>query len=433
MAFQRLCSFLWRDSVTTFAVMELSEVFKQLAIALGLGLLVGLQRERTDSHLAGFRTFPLITLLGALCALLAQEFGGWILGVGLAALAILIVVGNLPTIKSRDEPSGVTTEAAMLVMFAVGGCLMVELTAVAVTVAGTVAVLLHLKPEMHALAAKIGETDFKAIMQFVLVSLVILPVLPNQFYGPYQVLNPFKIWLMVVLIVGISLGGYIIYKFVGPKAGAWAAGVLGGVISSTATTVSYARRGRETPAVTSLAAFVVLVASAIVFVRVCILIAATAPNFLAVAAGPMGVMFVALAAMAVWNWLSNRAESAPMPKQENPSELKAAFFFAAMYALVLLAVGAAREFFGQGGLYVVAILSGLTDMDAITLSMTQLVNSDKTSAETAWRCVLVASMSNLVFKAAIVAVVGGRRMFWRIAISFGAAFAIGALLLAFWK
>src|SRR5262245_17688762 len=193
--------------------MELPEVFQQLGLALGLGLLVGLQRERTDARLAGFRTFPLITLLGALCTLLAQEFNGWIIAVGMASLAAVIIIGNLPTVKSSQEPPGVTTEAAMLVMFAVGGCLIAGFTAVAIAVAGTVAVLLHLKPEMHALAAKIGENDFKAMMQFVLVTLVILPVLPNQYFGPYRVLNPFKIWLMVALIVGISLGGYVIYKF----------------------------------------------------------------------------------------------------------------------------------------------------------------------------------------------------------------------------
>src|SRR6185295_442002 len=201
--------------------MELPEIFKQLGIALGLGLLVGLQRERTDSRLAGFRTFPLITMLGALCALLAGEFGGWILGAGLAALAVLIIVGNLPGRKQLDEPAGVTTETAMLLMFVVGACLSTNFVGLAIAVTGTVAVLLHLKPELHALAAKMGEGDFKAIMQFVLISLVILPVLPDQHYGPYQVLNPFKIWLMVVLIVGISLSGYIIYKWAGPKAGAW--------------------------------------------------------------------------------------------------------------------------------------------------------------------------------------------------------------------
>jgi uncharacterized membrane protein (DUF4010 family) len=286
---------------------------------------------------------------------------------------------------------------------------------------------------MHALAAKIGETDFKAMMQFVLVTLVILPVLPDELYGPYRVLNPFKIWLMVVLIVGISLGGYIIYKFVGPKIGVWAGGVLGGLISSTATTVSYARRSRENPHSSALAAFVVLVASTVVFVRVLILTTVTAPGFLPSVSGPVSVMFLALAAIALWHWLRNRTESAPMPEQGNPSELKPALIFAAVYAAVLLATAAGREFFGQGGVYAVAVLSGLTDMDAITLSITRMVNSEEISPDTAWRCILVASMSNLVFKGAIVAFIGDRRLFGRIAVSFGVALAVGVLLLLLWN
>lgn len=412
--------------------MELPILFQQLAIALGLGLLVGLQRERTDSRLAGFRTFPLITLLGALCALLAQEFGGWVIGGGLAGMALVIVVGNLRTPRPPEESPGVTSEITMLVMFAVGACLMTGLTAVAVAVTGVAAVLLHLKPEMHALAARIGREDFKAIMQFVLVSLVILPVLPNRAYGPYLVLNPFKIWLMVVLIVGISLGGYIIYKFVGPRAGAWAGGVLGGLISSTATTVSYARRSREAPEIAPLAAFVVLGASAIVFVRVLILVSATAPQFLAAAAGPMTVMFLAMAGLAWWHWFQIRSAPVSMPEQGNPSELKAALFFAAIYAGVLIAVAAARDYLGAGGLYLVAVLSGLTDMDAITLSMTQQVQAHGLAPDTAWRCILVAAMSNLVFKAATVAVIGHRALRGRMLVSFGVAFAVGALLLLVW-
>jgi uncharacterized membrane protein (DUF4010 family) len=410
--------------------MELPEIFTQLGIALGLGLLVGLQRQRAGSALAGFRTFPLITLLGALCALLSREFGGWILGGGLAALAVIIVAGNLPVLKSSSEPPGVTTEAALLLMFVVGASLMAGLTAVAVAITGTVAVLLYLKPQMHTLAAKIGENDFKAMMQFALVSLVILPVLPNQSYGPYLVWNPFKIWLMVVLIVGISLGGYISYKFVGMEAGAWAGGILGGLISSTATTVSYARHSRTLPDLAPSAAFVILLSSAIVFVRVLILISVTAPKFLPAAAWPMSAMFAVLAAFALWAGLRRPAATAPTREQANPSELRSAILFALLFATVLLAVAAAKDYLGQSGLYIVAALSGMTDMDAITLSMTDLVNTGKIPPTSGWRCILVAAMSNLAFKAATVGVLGHRRLFLRTAVAFAAAGVVGGLLLA---
>jgi len=217
--------------------MNIESILLKLGVALGLGLLVGLQRERTASRVAGFRTFPLITALGALCALMAQSFGGSIVAVGLAALAAIVVIGNLALIKGGEIDPGLTTEAAMLVMYCVGAYLVVGQMAAAIAMGGVVAVLLHLKPQMHTLARALGDRDFKAVMQFVVVTLVILPVLPNRAYGPYQVLNPFHLWLMVVLVVGISLSGYVIYKCFGDKAGTFVGGILGGLISSTATTV----------------------------------------------------------------------------------------------------------------------------------------------------------------------------------------------------
>src|SRR3989442_1630418 len=192
--------------------MDPSEVFYHLGISLGLGLLVGLQRERSDSRLAGFRTFPLITILGTVSSLLSLTFGGWIVALGLVALAGIIIAGNLAAQKTGEVDPGLTTEAAMLLMYCVGAYLPVGHAAVAVALGGGVAVLLHLKPQMHSLAVKIGDQDFTAIMQFVVITLVILPVLPNRTFGPYQVWNPHKIWLLVVLIVGISLAGYVVYK-----------------------------------------------------------------------------------------------------------------------------------------------------------------------------------------------------------------------------
>jgi uncharacterized membrane protein (DUF4010 family) len=409
--------------------MELAELFQRLGIALGLGLLVGLQRERAGSRLAGFRTFPLVALLGGLCALLGEAFDGWIVGAGFGALAAVIVVGNLPMLKTGEEPPGITTEVAMLVMFLVGACVVAGYAAAAIAVGGTVAVLLHLKPEMHALAAKIGDRDFKAIMRFALISLVILPVLPNQAYGPLGVWNPFKIWLMVALIVGLSLGGYVIYKFVGARAGLVANGILGGVISSTATSVIMARRSKQSPAAVGQAAFVIVAASAIVFVRVAILVGVTAPAFLQSATGPLAGIFVTMTALSWWNWRRVRNESAPKLEQENPSELKPAILFALLYGLVLLAVAAVKQYFGEGGLFAVAIFSGLTDMDAITLSIAQLVHSAQMTSDTGWRLIVVAAMSNLVFKAAIVAILGGRQLLGRIAISFGITIAVGLGLL----
>lgn len=248
--------------------------FVQLAVALGLGLLVGLQRERVDSAIAGIRTFSLITLLGAVAAYLGQAFGGWVIAVGLLAVAILVVSGNLVRLKDGTAEAGQTTEFTALLMYGVGALVVIGPMPFAVVLAGAVAVLLHLREPLHRFVGRIGEEDLKAIMQFVLIALVILPVLPDQPMGPYQVLNPYQIWWMVVLIVGLSLAGYVAFKLFGARAGAVLGGVLGGVISSTATTVTYARRSREDPESSRLAALIVMLASTVVYGRVLVEIAA---------------------------------------------------------------------------------------------------------------------------------------------------------------
>jgi uncharacterized membrane protein (DUF4010 family) len=409
--------------------MGLLDLFQRLGIALGLGLIVGLQRERSGSTLGGFRTFPLVTLFGAVCALLAETYTGWVIAAGLAALAAVIVVGHVENISERG---GITTEVAMLLMFVVGAFAAVDRLQIAATLGGTVAVLLHLKPQMHQLAKKLGDPDFKAIMQFVLITLVILPIVPNEEYGPYKVLNPYKIWLMVVLIVGISLGGYIVYKFFGQRAGTLAGGVLGGLISSTATTVSYARRTKNSPEAARSAALVIMMASAIVFGRVLILVGAVAPALLPAMAGPLGTVFVALLAISIGYWLISKKENAEMPEQGNPSELKAALVFAGLYALILLAVAATKERFGSSGLYVVSVISGLTDMDAITLSIGEMAKRNEVGVTTAWKLVLVAALSNLVFKTGVVAFLGGRALLKRVSVLFALSFAVGVAVILWW-
>jgi len=412
--------------------MELPETLRHLAISLGLGLLVGLQRERSDSVLAGFRTFALVTLLGTLSALISFQTGGWIIGAGLVALAAVIVAGNLAKARTAEADPGLTTEVAMLLMYGVGAYLPLGHTAVAVALGGGVAVLLHLKPQLHSFAAKIGDTDFKAIMQFVVITLVILPVLPDRTFGPYDVLNLHKIWLMVVLIVGISLAGYVIYKLFGERAGTLLGGFLGGLISSTATTVSYSRRARQNPSGAGPAALVIAIASTVVFLRVLVIVASVAPTALASVGPPLAAMLLVLVVTVAIEYLAHRHEKARMPNQENPSEMKSAILFALLFAVVLLAAAAAREKFGDRGLYVVGVLSGLTDMDAITLSTAQLVGTGKLETSTAWRLIVVAAMSNLVLKGVTVGLLGGPVLLRKSAGFFAVALATGAAILAFW-
>ena len=237
---------------------------------------------------------------------------------------------------------------------------------------------------------------------------------------------------MVVLIVGISLGGYIAYKLFGARAGALLGGIIGGMVSSTATTVSYARRTGSEEALASLGAFVIMTASCVSIVRVLVEIAAVAPLHFGEMAWPLITMLVACVAIAVVLYFPSRKQTTKMPEQKNPAELKPAFIFGTLYAVVLLAVAVAKQHFGPAGLYVVAIISGLTDLDAITLSTAQLANSNKVEPTVAWHVILIAVLSNLVFKFGIVAALGSANLRKKVAWSFAGALVAGIGIILFW-
>jgi uncharacterized membrane protein (DUF4010 family) len=253
------------------------EMIKILATSLGLGLLVGLQREFTAHKVAGIRTFSLITLTGTVLAFFAQETGSyWLLAAGAIGLVAILVTGNFLKIYNGKVDVGQTTEVAGLLMYGVGAYLVEGSLMIGVMVGGLTAILLHLKDTLDGLVGKMSKKDIVAIMQFTAISLIILPILPNEVYGPYEVLNPRSIWLMVVLIVGLGLAGYFLYKWLGQEAGTISNGILGGMISSTATTVTYANRSKEVPGISQMAAFVVFVASVIALARIMVEVAVVA-------------------------------------------------------------------------------------------------------------------------------------------------------------
>ncbi len=407
-------------------------VLQQICVSLGIGLLLGLQRERTERSIGGIRTFPFISLLGTVCAMIGATNGTWIVPAGLLALAALVMTVNLAKNPDADGGMGLTTEIAALLLYVVGVLIVVVDMALAAVLGGSMALLLHFKAPLHRFAQAIGERDMHAIIQFVLISLVILPVLPNTGYGPYGVLNPFKIWLMVVLIVGLGLSGYVAYKVFGARAGTILGGIIGGLISSTATTVTFARKSAGEQSLAPLAALVIMIASCISLVRVLIEIGVAAPRSFAALAPPLGVMLAACCAIAGGLYFMSRTDDSEMPEQKNPAEFKPAFIFAALYALVLMGVAYSKDQFGERGLYVVAALSGLTDMDAITLSTSQLAERGEVAHPAAWRAILTAAMANFIFKFGVVASLGSRPLVLRVGASFALALLAGGAILWLW-
>lgn len=407
-----------------------------LAIAFGLGLIVGLQRQKSDHEMAGVRTFTLISIMGVISAFLARDYGNpFIIPVFGICLTALLVTANIIKVKRlNDDDIGQTTEVAALLMFAVGAYLVMGDRVVAVIVGGTITILLYLKEHLHSFIDKLEEKDLAAIMTFVGISLVILPLLPDKTFGPMDVLNPRNIWLMVTLIVGISVVGYFIYKFVGKKVGTISNGILGGLISSTATTVSYARKTKEVKDIDNLAAFVITTASTVALVRVLVEIGVVIPEKLSVVSLPLISVFLLMAILCVGLFyiINKNGGDEKMPDPENPAQFKSALLFGLLYGGILLAVAFTKQEFGDEGLYIVAIISGLTDVDAITLSVAQMMKTEGLNTSVGWRLILIAVLSNLAFKGVMAAILGSRKLTKWVGVSFGIIITFGLLVLWLW-
>jgi uncharacterized membrane protein (DUF4010 family) len=370
--------------------------------------------------------------VGTLMALLSIPYGGWLVAAGGLSVALLLGVANLMRRQDEENHRGLTTEIAALVMYAVGAYLVLGHISVAVLVGGIVAVLLQLKEPMHDFVGRMSSDDIRVIMQFVLLALVILPVLPNQNYGPFDAFNPHEIWRMVVLIVGLSVAGYIIYKFLGAHAGTLLGGILGGLVSSTATTVSYARRTRDQPQAVHSAAAVIAIASAVAMARVIVEVGVVAAPAMRYVAPPLVALLLWMSVLALLLFRSSESSPNELPPPKNPAELKTALVFGGLYAAIKLAVAATQHYFGDSALYFVAAVSGLTDLDAITLSTASLVNQDRLPGQLGWQVILIAALSNLVFKGGIVVLLGRRQLTLRVGLLFVAAILGGIAILWLW-
>ncbi len=409
-----------------------AELLQSLATALGLGLLVGLQREWEQNPVAGIRTFALVSLFGALCGIMGIAYSGWVIASAFIAFASMVILGNVSRLRDKQPDTGLTTEMALLVMFAVGVITVHGHRMLAVVTAGTVMVLLQSKKRLHGMVRRIGEDDLREISRLVLAALVILPALPNREMGYLGVLNPFAIWLMVVLIVGISLAAYLAQKFLGGAKGVALAGLFGGLISSTATTASLARRSHDRGACGISLAAIALIASAIVFVRVMAEVSIAAPAHGKTMLPPLLAMMFWFGLVAAITHRIAEKKGTHVTDESPPSELKSAVLFGLLYAVVLVVVAAAREHYGHSGLYLAAALSGLTDMDAITLSTSRLVSTAHLEPGTAWRMILVGGMANIVFKMSLASVLGARAFLKPVLMGMGAALLGGVAILMLW-
>jgi uncharacterized membrane protein (DUF4010 family) len=393
-----------------------------LGIALALGLLIGLERgwqrreQPEGTRVAGIRTFALIGLLGGVWGLLANELGAAVLAAAFAVLAVVLAVAH--AISQREDPDvGVTGVMASLLTFAFGAMATLGYGELAAAGAVVTTILLGIKPTLHRWVRALEEKELLAVLKLLLISLVILPLLPNQGYGPWEALNPYRIWWMVVLIAGISFVGYFATKLIGARRGLMATGLFGGLASSTAVTVNFSRLARAGKGSEDILSAGILLAGATMFPRVLIVTSVFNWTLATALLWPLVAMTIVnyLGAGVFW-YRSGRSTSQDSgARLKNPFELKPALLFAGLLAAIMLLSRALSEFFGDTGIYLLAAASGIADVDAITLSLADMTENTL-AVPVAALAVLLAAFVNASVKAGLSLGIGGLSVGSRVAV-----------------
>ncbi len=418
------------------------EIFFGFLIALAAGALIGLERQQSMAlgkklRIGGVRTFPLLALAGALSALLANTLGVWPIFGALLVIGMFLAVSYYQE-WSREGAPGITTEVAALITFLLGVLALLPGLPLAtgprylliVASAGVVMALLSFKEPLHQAVARMSEDDIYATAKFVILVLVVLPLLPDRAFGPFHVLNPFEIGVVTVLVAGISFLGYVATRVAGDRKGLVVTGVLGGLVSSTAVTVSLANRVRDVPKTTTLAAVAILTASATMFPRMLTVVGIVDPELLPVLLGPLGAMTAVGYGGALALYLRSRhdlPEAEPV-SHRNPFELASALKFGLFFAVVIFVTKAAQTFLGDRGLYASSALAALTDVDAITLSVARF-HREGLAASTAAVAITLAALTNSVAKAGLAAWLGGWKLAGYVSLGMAAVLLAGGLAL----
>jgi uncharacterized membrane protein (DUF4010 family) len=383
------------------------------ATALLTGALIGIERERHKQQLdhpeiAGLRTFVLIALLGALSGWMALAFGSpWVLAAGLLAAAGTIIAGYVLNVRLNPGSLGLTTEVAAIATFLLGALAAHGQRELTVGLGVVIAAVLAYKRPLHGFVGKLGSDDVYAVLRLLIATFIVLPLVPDEPLDPWNALNPQSLWLLVLLISGLSLVGYVLTRLLGANRGLPLTGLTGGLVSSTAVTLSFARQSHEPQYSASATAIAsgILLAWTVSFVRV--LVEVLVVNRTLLPALWPAIVAMTLVAAGFGGWFVYRAGDAVEATDvqfRNPFSLTAAMKFAALFAVVLLVVKLVQLHAPESSLYYVAALAGTTDVDAITLSMAQYARSG--TPQVAAHAITIAVLSNTIVKTGMVLALG---------------------------
>jgi uncharacterized membrane protein (DUF4010 family) len=406
------------------------------ATAALLGALIGVEREKRKTEeeeaagTAGLRTFTLLALLGAAAGWLAREMSSpWVVAAGLIVTGAVVVAGYFVAARTHPDSTGLTTEVAAVVVYILGAMVTLGHAELAIGLGVVTAAVLAYKQPLHGFVAKLGWDDVFAGLRLLIATFIALPLLPNEPIDPWGALNPYLLWLLVILISALSLVGYVLTRVLGPARGIALTGLTGGLVSSTAVTLSFARDARTNPKRTMAFACGILLGWAVMFLRVIVLVAVVNAALLPPVLGPFLAMAAVAGGFAAYLYYRYGAEhgkgAAGSVQVVNPFSLTQAAKFAAFFAVVLLAVKIVEEHFPPGGLYAVAALAGLTDVDAITLSMSEFAKSGE--ARIAVIGIVVAALANTLVKSGMAFAIAGSALAKPLLIATAATLAVGMI------
>ncbi len=404
-----------------------------LGVALAVGLLIGIERgwqEREAEEgrrIAGVRTYGLIGLLGGIVALLAGRLGTSIVGYAFVGLAIVFAAAYVANLRRLDD-AGITSLIAGLLTFGFGALVVLEQITAAVAAAVVTALLLGVKPTLHRWLQQLTGQEVQAALRLLLMSAVVLPILPNRGYGPWEALNPYELWWMVVLVAAIGFVGYFAMKIAGGEKGVVITGLFAGLISSTALTLQFARLARRQKDFAPLLASGILLACGTMFPRMLVLASIINPRLLQVLLLPATLMALLVylpGLIGLWRQTAHVPQGDAV--MQNPLELTVALRFGAFLAVLVLLAAGLQESAGQMGLMVLAAVSGLTDVDAITLSLSRMSHGALTADITVTGIVLASAVNSAV-KAALAVGIGGPALGLRVAMPLVGAAVTGLII-----
>lgn len=387
---------------------DLLTLLQKIAITLLLGLLIGLEREHSRSSkwksFAGIRTFPIMALFGFLAALISELTFFWVYVSLFIGYTSLITASYI--FSAKEGKIGGTTEVASLVVFVLGSMVFWDQIILASGIAVIITFLLSMKLQLHTLVGKIQEEDIYATLKLALITVIILPLLPDETYGPYDVLNPRLIWYMVIFIAGISFLGFVLIKFIGPEKGIPVTGLMGGMVSSTAVALSFSKRSRDLTYFSVNFATAIILASTLMYPRVFIEVLVVNPVLLNKLWLPLLIFTIIGTSLSyiLWQNVTRRSRTETI-EVKNPFEIKSALIFGLLFGVILFVSKAGQIYLGDGGTYVISFFAGITSVDAITLSIANL-SINQITHDVASSSIIIALIANTIFKLVITLIFG---------------------------